>query len=168
MEKMILLGDEAIARGAMDAGLSGVYAYPGTPSTEITEYVQQNDRKGELHSGWSANEKTALEDIIRDMIEVRPGEIWYATQGNGILASDENGYRKLGYAHGLRDEIVLSLFKDRNGTIWCGTFVEGLFIYRDGTFQHVENNLDYEPIAEKFLEDRIGRLWIKSFDEVDF
>ena len=40
MMKKLLLGDEAIAQGAIDAGLSGVYAYPGTPSTEITEYIQ--------------------------------------------------------------------------------------------------------------------------------
>ena len=40
MSKQLLLGDEAIAQAALDAGLSGVYAYPGTPSTEITEYIQ--------------------------------------------------------------------------------------------------------------------------------
>ena len=40
--KKLLLGDEAIAQGAIDAGLSGVYAYPGTPSTEITEYIQHS------------------------------------------------------------------------------------------------------------------------------
>ena len=40
MSKQLLLGDEAIAQAALDAGLSGVYAYPGTPSTEITEYMQ--------------------------------------------------------------------------------------------------------------------------------
>ena len=40
MNRKLLLGDEAIAQGAIDAGLSGVYAYPGTPSTEITEYIQ--------------------------------------------------------------------------------------------------------------------------------
>ena len=39
-QKNLLLGDEAIALGALHAGLSGVYAYPGTPSTEITEYIQ--------------------------------------------------------------------------------------------------------------------------------
>jgi len=44
MEKMLLLGDEAIAQAAMDAGLSGVYAYPGTPSTEITEYIQSSPK----------------------------------------------------------------------------------------------------------------------------
>ena len=42
MEKHLFLGDEAIAQAAIDAGLSGVYAYPGTPSTEITEYIQQS------------------------------------------------------------------------------------------------------------------------------
>jgi indolepyruvate ferredoxin oxidoreductase alpha subunit len=66
MDKMLLLGAEAIAQGAMDGGLSGIYAYPGTPSTEITEYVQVNTyaRKEGLHSDWSANEKTALEAAL--------------------------------------------------------------------------------------------------------
>ena len=66
MEKLMLLGDEAIAQGAVDAGLSGVYAYPGTPSTEITEYIQNLPLAAELgiHSDWSANEKTALETAI--------------------------------------------------------------------------------------------------------
>ncbi len=66
MERLLLLGAEAIAQGAIDGGMSGVYAYPGTPSTEITEYVQNNkiaiERK--LHSQWSANEKTAMEAAL--------------------------------------------------------------------------------------------------------
>ncbi len=63
MSKLLLLGDEAIAQGALDAGLSGVYAYPGTPSTEITEYIQRSNlaRQRGLHSRWSVNEKTAME-----------------------------------------------------------------------------------------------------------
>ena len=63
MSKLVLLGDEAIAQGALDAGLSGVYAYPGTPSTEITEYIQRSQDAHErgVHSEWSANEKTAME-----------------------------------------------------------------------------------------------------------
>ena len=56
--KKLLLGDEAIALGAIDAGLSGVYAYPGTPSTEITEYIQGNTLAKErgIHSRWCTNE----------------------------------------------------------------------------------------------------------------
>ncbi|MBU2650276.1 MAG: indolepyruvate ferredoxin oxidoreductase [Bacteroidetes bacterium] len=63
MQKILLLGDEAIAQGAIDAGLSGIYAYPGTPSTEITEYVQASAEAREkgIIARWTANEKTAME-----------------------------------------------------------------------------------------------------------
>lgn len=66
MSKQLLLGDEAIAQAALDAGLSGVYAYPGTPSTEITEYIQAvTQRTGSnIHSRWSSNEKTAMEAAL--------------------------------------------------------------------------------------------------------
>ena len=49
MEKLLLLGAEAIAQGAIDGGMSGIYAYPGTPSTEITEYVQKSKLAKELN-----------------------------------------------------------------------------------------------------------------------
>ena len=64
--KKLLLGDEAIAQGALDAGLSGVYAYPGTPSTEITEFIQLSPLAKErgVHSRWSTNEKTAMEAAL--------------------------------------------------------------------------------------------------------
>ncbi|WP_418981888.1 thiamine pyrophosphate-dependent enzyme [Alistipes sp.] len=62
----LLLGDEALALGALHAGLSGVYAYPGTPSTEITEYIQGHPlaRERGVHCTWSANEKTAMEEAL--------------------------------------------------------------------------------------------------------
>lgn len=65
-KKLLLLGAEAIAQGAIDGGMSGVYAYPGTPSTEITEYVQHSPLAQEraLHNKWSANEKTAMEGAL--------------------------------------------------------------------------------------------------------
>ena len=66
MQKLLLLGDEAIAQGALDGGISGIYAYPGTPSTEITEYVQASKfaQENNIHSTWSANEKTAMEAAL--------------------------------------------------------------------------------------------------------
>lgn len=66
MEKRLLLGDEAIAQGAIDAGVSGIYAYPGTPSTEIMEYVQGSAQAAErnIHRRWSTNEKTAMEAAL--------------------------------------------------------------------------------------------------------
>jgi len=64
--KRLLLGDEAIALGAIHAGLSGVYAYPGTPSTEITEFIQADSTAKErgIHSRWCTNEKTAMEAAL--------------------------------------------------------------------------------------------------------
>ncbi|MBA4322144.1 MAG: indolepyruvate ferredoxin oxidoreductase [Odoribacter sp.] len=66
MQKLLLLGDEAIARAALDAGLSGMYAYPGTPSTEIMEYIQSAGDAADrnVHREWSSNEKTAMEAAL--------------------------------------------------------------------------------------------------------
>lgn len=66
MSRKLLLGVEAIGQGAIDGGISGVYAYPGTPSTEITEYIQENTTAIErnLHRQWSSNEKTAMEAAL--------------------------------------------------------------------------------------------------------
>lgn len=61
-----MLGDQAVALGAIHAGISGVYAYPGTPSTEITEYIQESPlaRERHVHSQWCTNEKTAMEAAL--------------------------------------------------------------------------------------------------------
>ena len=55
-----------MALGALHAGLSGVYAYPGTPSTEITEFIQVHPLAAErkVHNVWSSNEKTAMEGAL--------------------------------------------------------------------------------------------------------
>ena len=57
-EKRIMLGNEAIARGAFEAGVKVSSAYPGTPSTEISEYLSTY---GEVYTEWAPNEKVALE-----------------------------------------------------------------------------------------------------------
>ena len=57
MEKKLLLGNEAVARGLYEAGVTVVSSYPGTPSTEITEAVTKYD---EIYSEWAPNEKVAF------------------------------------------------------------------------------------------------------------
>jgi len=66
MKRLLLLGDEAVAQGGIDAGISGFYGYPGTPSTEIIEYVQRSPEAKErnIHREWSVNEKTAMEAAL--------------------------------------------------------------------------------------------------------
>ena len=61
-KKVIMLGNEAIARGAYEAGVKVSAAYPGTPSTEISEYLVQY--KDALYCEWSPNEKVATEVAI--------------------------------------------------------------------------------------------------------
>jgi indolepyruvate ferredoxin oxidoreductase alpha subunit len=66
MSENLFLGDEALAQGALDAGLSGCYAYPGTPSTEIMEYIQASPEAAArgVHRSWSSNEKVAMEEAM--------------------------------------------------------------------------------------------------------
>ena len=66
MQEVLVLGDEALALGAVDAGLSVAYGYPGTPSTEIMEYLLQYSENTDtgLIARWCTNEKTACEGAI--------------------------------------------------------------------------------------------------------
>lgn len=57
----LLMGNEAIARGAVEAGVQLVAAYPGTPSSEITEVLMQASREAGFYVEWSTNEKVSFE-----------------------------------------------------------------------------------------------------------
>jgi indolepyruvate ferredoxin oxidoreductase alpha subunit len=65
MKQEILLGDEAVALGAIHAGLSGGYSYPGTPASEIMEYlIKASDDGTNFKASWSVNEKVAYEEAL--------------------------------------------------------------------------------------------------------
>lgn len=59
--KKLMLGNEAFARGLFEAGCEFVSSYPGTPSTEVTEYAAKYD---ELYAEWAPNEKVAMEAAL--------------------------------------------------------------------------------------------------------
>jgi indolepyruvate ferredoxin oxidoreductase alpha subunit len=60
-EKMLLMGNEAVARGALEAGLAFATCYPGTPSSEIPEQFFNISRESDLYFEYSTNEKVAIE-----------------------------------------------------------------------------------------------------------
>lgn len=60
MSKKLLMGNEAIAFGAIKAGVNVVSGYPGTPSTEVLETIAANN-PGDIYVEWSVNEKVAME-----------------------------------------------------------------------------------------------------------
>ena len=62
--RKLMLGNEAVARGAYEAGVRVVSAYPGTPSTEVSEYISHYD---EVYAEWAPNEKVALEVAERPL-----------------------------------------------------------------------------------------------------
>ena len=59
--ELLCMGNEAIARGALEAGLNVVAGYPGTPSSEVIERLSEVARDRNLYVEWSTNEKVALE-----------------------------------------------------------------------------------------------------------
>ncbi|MFO7732841.1 MAG: thiamine pyrophosphate-dependent enzyme [Candidatus Aminicenantes bacterium] len=65
MGRQILLGDEAVALGAVHAGLSAGYSYPGTPASEIMEFlVRLAAERKDFTAAWSVNEKVAYEEAL--------------------------------------------------------------------------------------------------------
>ena len=63
-KQLTLLGNEALGLGALHAGLSGTFGYPGTPSTEIFEFVMSKADKFGVRAIWSANEKVGYEEAL--------------------------------------------------------------------------------------------------------
>jgi len=64
MKHELLLGDEAIAVAALHAGVGGAFSYPGTPATEIFEYLSEHAAAANISARWSANEKVAYEEAL--------------------------------------------------------------------------------------------------------
>jgi len=61
----LLLGDEAVGLAAIHAGIGGAFSYPGTPATEIFEFISQRTRDdGQVSARWAANEKVAYEEAL--------------------------------------------------------------------------------------------------------
>ncbi|MHA1169597.1 MAG: indolepyruvate ferredoxin oxidoreductase subunit alpha, partial [Candidatus Hodarchaeales archaeon] len=60
-ERLVVLGNEAIARGLIEAGINGMFSYPGTPSSEISGTLGAAATKVGFYAEYGANEKIALE-----------------------------------------------------------------------------------------------------------
>ncbi len=65
MKTELMLGDEAVGQAAIDAGIAGAFSYPGTPATEIFEFIAHRTKgNGSVFTMWSANEKVAYEEAL--------------------------------------------------------------------------------------------------------
>jgi indolepyruvate ferredoxin oxidoreductase alpha subunit len=87
MSRQILLGDEAVALGAVHAGLSAAYSYPGTPASEILEYLVRlaGETKG-FTAVWSVNEKVAYEEALGASFAGRRAMVSFKHVGLNVAA----------------------------------------------------------------------------------
>ena len=83
--KRLMTGDEAVARGAYEAGVRFASAYPGTPSTEILENIVGYD---EIQAEWAPNEKTAMESAIGAAIAGARSMVSMKHVGMNVAAGD--------------------------------------------------------------------------------
>lgn len=105
-------------------------------------------------------ETERIENIITDIVETPEGHMWYSTEENGIIVRSGKEEHRLGYKDGLTDEIVLSMLVDHQGRVWCGTYIEGLFVYENGSFHRKTSEADYDLLAKEIYEDSHHRIWI--------
>lgn len=105
------------------------------------------------------------DQIIRDIIETGSGEIWYATQENGILVLSGSEEKYLAEQEGLRDSTVFSLLEDHQGRIWCGTYLHGIFRFEEGRFQPMFTETPEFPIVAEMFEDNGHRIWFRTFED---
>ena len=110
-KELLLMGNEAIARGALDAGVKVCTAYPGTPSTDIIENLAAVAQSRGLYVEWSINEKVALEvaaaasfsgmraicamkqnglNVAADFLNVLNAQLSLYTSENALVQSEQN------------------------------------------------------------------------------
>jgi len=137
------------------------------------------DRKTNLLTQYSFQERdlpsTAL--AIRAALEDRDGTLWLATHGAGLLKFDREGRRFIRYSNNAADpeslaqNSVISLFADREGSIWAGLGRLGLtrFATKPPPFKRVPHgpNSTAEPFVGAIYEDRRGILWIGTSETLN-
>lgn len=98
---VFLTGNEAIARGFLEAGVQAVASYPGTPSTEITETLVMMARKFDLYAEWSTNEKVAAEVVIAASISGLRGVTTMKGVGVNVASEPFQAFSYMGTVGGL-------------------------------------------------------------------
>ena len=156
-DKLLLLGDQAIALGAINAGISGVYAYPGTPSTEITEYIQEHPLavQRNIHRQWCANEKTAMEAALGVSFVGKRALVCMKHVGMNVAADAFINSAMTGVNGGLvvvaADDPSMHSSQNEQDSRFYGKFA---FV---PTFEPSSQQEAYDMVSEAFdLSERIG------------
>lgn len=101
---------------------------------------------------------------VRAIMQDRDGNVWIASDGDGLFRSNADGVSRYSAAQGLSDDAVIALHEDREGNLWVGTG-SGLDRLRDGSFTTYaeEEGLSSDFVVNVY-QDRAGALWIGTND----
>jgi ligand-binding sensor domain-containing protein/signal transduction histidine kinase len=102
---------------------------------------------------------SASENIITASCATRDGTIWVGTDGAGAFRYRGGDFESFGVGHGLQVPHVCSIFEDRHGNLWFGTW-GGLYQFTAGRFARVTGLPELAEAVLALFEDRCGRLWV--------
>ena len=133
--------------------------------------IAQSTQLNNLHFNRLSIKDGLPEGVIRATLQDKEGYIWIGTQA-GLVRYD--GYTTKVYQFGIEDPLhctIFSIYEDRSGELWVGTFLEGLYHYNraTNTFVHYKHNpKDANSLGEgpvkSIHDDRNGNLWIIMSD----
>jgi signal transduction histidine kinase/ligand-binding sensor domain-containing protein/CheY-like chemotaxis protein len=113
-----------------------------------------------LHDGVFQHEEGLAASVVRWIIEDEQGQLWLATEA-GVSRWRDGKFETLGPDEPLAEYYVISLHQDGDGTLWIGTYGNGLVRYRDGDFVYISvaDGL-FQDAIYSVTEDDQGRLWM--------
>lgn len=159
MSHQLLLGDEAAAQAAIDAGIGGAFSYPGTPATEIFEYIEDHARRAGPGAGisalWSANEKVAYEEALGMSYAGRRAVVSMKHVGLNVAADPFMSSAITGVNAGLvvivADDPGMHSSQNEQDTRYYGEFAQ-LPLFEPGTQQEA-----YDNVLDAFeYSERVG------------
>ncbi|MBN1116807.1 MAG: SpoIIE family protein phosphatase [Bacteroidales bacterium] len=100
--------------------------------------------------------------IIRDILEDKQGNIWFATQEAGVICYNGDAFTYFNEENGLSTNITLSLAEDNAGNIWVGTYFGGLFRINQKKIEPFTSPDLEECMIFQLLFDSNNRLWAKT------
>lgn len=105
---------------------------------------------------------------ILSMLQDRPGNFWFATDGDGVFRYDGNSYAHFTEIEGLSDNYVRSMIEDNNGKLWFATREEGVTSFDGKSFKRytIDNQNRINGSACCSLKDKNGNLWFGTSDGV--
>ncbi len=156
MSREVLLGDEAVALGAIDAGLRAAYSYPGTPASEIMEALVRRSEEGRRFTAvWSVNEKTAYEEAMGASFAGRRAMVSFKHVGLNVAADPFMNSAMTGANGGLvvvsADDPGMHSSQNEQDSRWYARFAQV------PCFEPADHQEAYEMTREAFdLSEEMG------------